>query len=191
MDIQIEMLPTDERDKALGKYMDAFSRLESILNHLVQTLLGTDWRAASVLSSVLYSQQNIKLIEALAAVRLPQALAKRVAKECARLSKRNMRRNHIVHGGWQQYVTVYDDHYDSQWIRIYKPSDPTLAAIQNLDNPKLLGMFSFTIPSLEKATGHVEEMFETLSPLLTEIRELLPPPPIPSEVPETPEPGHS
>lgn len=178
MEIQLEPLPTELRDQTIGQYMDAFSRLENHIDRFIQTLLGTDWEAARALSSVIYSQQRIKLLEALASVRLNADLAKRVAKQCARLSSRNMRRNHIVHGTWTQNVVVYDDRYEMEWVRIYVPSDPALAAIHDPFDPKLLGTYTFTLPALSRATDHVEEMFSVLSPLLKEIRELIPQPPV-------------
>jgi hypothetical protein len=187
MEITLHMLPTDERDRALGRYMDAFSRVEFMIDRMIQEMLSADWHAGRALSSVMYSHQRIKLLEALAAIRLPEEMAKRVAKQCVRLASRNMRRNHIVHGSWTQFVIVNDDSYSMEWVRNYTPADPTLAAINDFLDPKLLGTYTFTIPALDKATGHVEEMFETLSPLLKEIHELLLPQRPPSDTPENSE----
>lgn len=178
MEIKLELLPTEERDRVLGAYMDAFSNLEGSVDRLIQALLGTDWEAARALSSVLYSQQRIKLVEALAAVRVPDKIAKKIANQCVRLSKRNMRRNHIVHGSWLEYVTIDDDHYTQEWIRTYTPSDPSLAAIHDLTDSRLLGTYSFTIAALTKATIHVQEMHDALSPLFQAIIELIPQPPV-------------
>lgn len=170
MDIPVTMLPTEERDRALGRYMDAWSRLETIMDHVIEGLLRTDWQAAKVLASILYSQQRIKLLEALAAVRLPPQNAERVARICEQISRRNTRRNHIVHGSWQQAMTVYDDHYESEWVRVYTPSDPALAAIRSYDDSKLLGWYNFTLPALDRAAAEVEVVTSSLSSLMQQIR---------------------
>ncbi len=179
--ITLEMLPTDERDKALGKYMDAFSRMESMINHLIQGLLGIEWQAGNALASVLYSKQRIDLLELLASIKLPKEVAERVTKACGKLGRRNMRRNHIIHGAWQQAVTVHDDRVEMEWVRKYVPTNPDLAALRDYDDPKLLGTYSFTIQEIDRATDHVEEVLGILSSLGTEIRELLPLPPAPLE----------
>lgn len=184
VNIQIEMLPVDERDAALGKYMDAFSRMEGMLELMVRFLLKTDHIPARAVNSVLYSKQRIDLIEALAASNLSKETAARVAKACERLSRRNMRRNHIVHGIWQQLVLVSDDSVEMMWLRVYSPSDPSLSKL-GPDDPKLAGVYSFTIPELDRATGHVEEMLPILGELLKEIREQLPQPPPPEESPDS------
>jgi len=171
MEIEITMLPTDERDRALGRYMDAFSRLEILINRMIEALLGTDWEAGRAIASVIYSAQSIKLLEALSAIRLPIALAEKVAKQCDRLARRNMRRNHIVHGIWQQVVTIEADQTKMEWVRAYTPTQPALAAILDFEDPKLLGTYTFTISALDRATDHVEEMLEALSPLLSEMYE--------------------
>jgi hypothetical protein len=95
-----------------------------------------------------------------------------------------MRRNHIVHGQWQQLVLVGDDSVEMMWLRAYSPSDPSLSKLPP-DDPKLMGVYSFTIPELHRATDHVEEMLPVLSALLGEMREQLAPPPPPEESPDS------
>lgn len=183
MEITLEPLPTEERDKALGKYMDAFSRMEGMINYINQELLQTDWLASNALWALMYSKQRIDLMESLAWLRLPKDMAARVTKACEKCARRNMRRNHIIHGRWEQAVNVYDDRYEMEWVRRYTPTSPDLAYIKDYDDPKLLGMYSFTIPVLDRATDHVEEMVLALSALATEIRTQLSLPPPPEEEP--------
>ena len=57
--------------------------------------------------------------------------------------------------------------------------DPTNMRLEPTD-PKLLGVYNFTIPALDKATGHVEEMLEVMSALIEDIPSLLPPPQAPA-----------
>jgi hypothetical protein len=184
VNIQIEMLPVDERDAAMGKYMDAFSRMEGLLELMVRFLLKTDHTPARAVNAVLYSKQRIDLVEALASACLSEETAAKVARACERLSRRNMRRNHIVHGQWQQLVLVGDDSVEMMWLRAYSPSDPSLSKLPP-DDPKLMGVYSFTIPELHRATDHVEEMLPVLSALLGEMREQLAPPPPPEESPDS------
>lgn len=187
MEITLGALPTEERDQILGKYMDAFSRMEFMVNQTIQALLGSDWEAGRALFAVLYSKQRIDLLESLAWIRLPKETAERVSKVCGKLARRNMRRNHIIHGAWQHTVTVSDDGHVSEWVRNYVPTNPDLAAIHKYDDPKLLGTYTFNLPALERATDHVQEVIEILSQLLGDIHTRLAPPSAPEEEQPKPE----
>ena len=52
-------------------------------------------------------------------------------------------------------------------------------------DPKLLGFYTFTIPALDKATDHVEEMVLELSKLIPDIPSLQVRPPAPDEIFQT------
>jgi hypothetical protein len=120
-------------------------------------------------------RQAIDVLQAAAKLELAEQGAERVRQLCLRISKRNMRRNHIVHGKWAVHVTPVDAGDGTavaEWTRRYDHIDPSFGG-DPLD-PKLLGTYTFTIPALDKATDHVEEMVQALS-------SLRPPPPTAEE----------
>ena len=170
--ITFPALPKEERDQALGRYMDAFSRLERMMLMATQVMLNIEVDTLGPIFATLGTRQMIDLLGATAKLRLTTAGAERVKNLCDRIGRRNTRRNHIVHGYWTSYVTPIHGGYDGQWVRRYDHVDPTLMSLEPVD-PKVLGFYNFTIPALDKATGHVEEMVQALSVLLLDTPQLL------------------
>lgn len=162
------------RDRALGRYMDTFSRMEGMLRLCIQTLLGLDSFRAYPLFATLMTKQTVELFTAAGKMMLRAEDAERVSKLADRIGRRNMRRNHIVHGHWTIFVEPDGpgNFRAREWIRVYPNADPALAGLQ-LDDPKLMGFYNFTIPALDKATDHVEEMVQALTALAVELPSLI------------------
>lgn len=118
------------------------------------------------------TKQSIELLEAAAKLRLNEDGIKRTHRLCEKLGRRNMRRNHIVHGAWGLLTKLYEEGATNEWVRQYSNTDPSLAALMPTD-PKLIGIYNFTIPELDRATDHVEEMVLELSALGQDIPQLL------------------
>lgn len=168
--VALNPLPTEERDIALGRYMDAFSRLELMVSIATNEILQIDHRTGSAIAAVLMTKQAIDLLEASARLALNEVGIARVTKICEKLKNRNMRRNHIVHGIWQMAVIINDDSAEFEWVRWYQRQ--THPEIVDHRDPKLLGIYSFTIPELHRVTGHVEEISPMLSALIGDIPSL-------------------
>ena len=167
----------------MGLYMDAFSRLEIMMQAATLQLLRIDEIRARPFFAALGTKQMIDVLKAAAKLELSDEGAERVKKLCTRLADRNMRRNHIVHGKWNIHVTPIDagdGTATAEWIRRYDHIDPSYGGDPH--DPKLLGMYTFTIPALDKTTDHVEEMVQALSSLIEDIPKLRPPPPSPEEM---------
>lgn len=178
--IQLESLPPEAKDAALGRYMDAFSRLEGMIQFAIGSILEMELPTLRSVFAVLMTKQSIDLFDALAQERLTSEGAARVHKICERLGRRNMIRNRIVHGGWTQIVVVSDDGYTQEWVRSYEHANPTMRDLLYTD-PKTAGNYTFTIPQLDKATYHVEEVIQVVSELLGDLPLLKLPPPPPEE----------
>ena len=103
----------------MGRYMDAFSRLETMMRFITGILLGIDQRSAGPIFATLMTKQLIELLEAAAVLALSPSDAQRVKNLCGKISRRNMRRNHIVHGYWLTHFDVKDGAYTGEWIRTY------------------------------------------------------------------------
>ena len=166
--IQLENLPSENKDAAMGRYMDAFSNLEGMIQLAIGLIMEIDMPALSSVFAVLMTKQSIDLLEAVAQEHLTEAGAIRVRKLCERLSRRNMRRNHIVHGSWNQTVVVTDEIATQEWVRTYQHANPTLRKL-HYDDPKVAGMYTFTVLGLDKATDHVREMSEAVGALIDEL----------------------
>lgn len=173
--IQLESLPPEVKNAALGRYMDAFSRLEGIIHYTTSEILQIGYQTLSSMFAVLMTKQSIDLLNAVAQEHLTDDGATRVRKICERLGRRNMRRNHIVHGRWTQVVTLTDEGATQQWVRSYQHVSPAMRKLPHTD-PKVAGMYSFTIPEIDRATDHVEEMGVELSALCDDLPSLRPPP---------------
>jgi hypothetical protein len=171
----------EERDLALGDYMDTFSRLEVLMQAATLELLQIDEVRARPFFAALGTKQMIDVLKAAAKTELAEEGANRVRKLCLKLADRNMRRNHIVHGKWTMHLTPTGegDNATCEWIRRYDHIDPSFGGDPH--DPKVLGMYTFTIPVLGKTTDHAQEMVEALSVLIEDIPKLRPPAPPPEE----------
>lgn len=170
--IQLENLPPEAKDAAMGRYMDAFSQLEGMVQLAIGLIMGIDLPVLGSIFAVLGTRQSIDLLDAVGQEHLTQDGAKRVHNICERLARRNMRRNHIVHGRWTQAVIVNDAIATQEWVRSYDHANPVMRKLPYND-PKVAGMYSFTIDGLEKATGHVGEMTQVVSALIDDLPLLL------------------
>lgn len=166
--------PTEARDSALGRYMDAWSRLETMIMLATRDILGIESEAAHVIWSALQTYQKIKVLDAAAKLRFHKRGRERVAKICESLIHRNTRRNYIVHGTWSHRIEFgVGDRLVSEWRRVYDHVDP--------DMPKGDDGSNLTIPALDTTTGHVEEMVLALCSLIEDIPSLLARPQTPAE----------
>ena len=160
------------RDRAMGRYMDTFARMEGMIQMVIQELLDLDPISARPIFATLGTKQSIDLLGASAKTALNSKDAKRVTDLVTRISKRNLRRNHIVHGRWHIHITPSEAGQTEEWIRVYGNVDPSLDALDPLSE-KLIGTYNFTVPALDKATDHAEEMVQALSVLLLDTPMLL------------------
>lgn len=166
--IVISSPPSEERDAALGRYMDAWSRLETSINYTTQEILGIDADAGFVIWAAIQTRQSIDVLDAAAKLKFDKSGQTRVAQICEQLVRRNMRRNHIVHGFWRfkvQIGVMGGEPEVGEWRRVYDHVDP--------DREPSADGSSFTVAELDKTTGHVEEMIEALWSLEQDIPSLL------------------
>ncbi len=90
--------PSEAKDVALGRYMDAWSRLESAINVTIQEILELNPDQAHAIWTAVPTFQSIKLLGAAAKLYFGETGQRRVAKLVDQLTRRNIRRNYIVHG---------------------------------------------------------------------------------------------
>ena len=147
--------------------MDAWSRLETAIQYASQDILQIDGDTAAVIWAAIPTFQSIKVLQGAAKLKFTTDGAKRAAKLCEQLVRRNIRRNYIVHGTWRHRVTFNfgtDGWETGEWRREYDHIDP--------DFPSEDDGSSITIPELDKTTAHVEEMVRALWALVDDIPSL-------------------
>ncbi|WP_164155433.1 hypothetical protein [Sandarakinorhabdus rubra] len=169
--INLESLPpeaSEAKDIAMGQYMDSFGKLEFAIKIAIQEILQVDYKVMGSIFATLMTKQSIDLLEAVASERLNDEGQRKFKDICAKLSRRNRKRNHIVHGAWVQSVIIRDDSVTQEWVRTYQHIDPKLRNIPH-DDPRVLGQYCFSIPELKRATDHVEQANRMLSELTAEI----------------------
>lgn len=176
--INLGTLPKDARDKALGRYMDAFSRMEGAIYGATAEIFGIDHKTLYPVFAILGTRQSIDLLDSTAQAYLSREGSQKVTKLCEKLKRRNMRRNHIVHGHWQMSVLSDGQHATQQWIRRYDHASPEISKLPHTHKSNA-GTFTFTVPEIDRATDHVEEALLELSSLVHDLRSLRFRPPAP------------
>ncbi|MBS0254921.1 MAG: hypothetical protein JSS36_06855 [Proteobacteria bacterium] len=169
--IQLESLPPEEKDAALGRYMDAFGRLESMIHIAIGEIVQIDLAVLGSFFAVLQTKQSIDLLDSIAFEHLSDEGADRVTKLCERLARRNMRRNRIVHGAWTQIVILNDKVATQQWVRSYRHINPRIRNLRYTDSSSS-GEYTFTIDQLNNATEHVNKAIQDLSNLIMDLPSL-------------------
>lgn len=186
---QIPNLPQEPRDLALGRYMDAWSRMEGFLYLIFTELTGADAEVSRVLYSTLNAKPIRDVLSSLGSIRLNEDGASRLTKLCERVGKQATKRNHIIHGAWVTSVIISDTKPPSDkriitttWVRTYTPVQYELAKQSGrYDLPKVGEHYAFTIDQLERTTNNVLTLMGELSTFLADLPSLRKPPPQPDE----------
>lgn len=147
-------LPTDERDIALGQFMQEWAELETQLLLLFYTLIGTPIQIAEAIFLTGFQSMNlVELFIALGQIRLPQPEQQKLKRLCKRYREAAAKRNKIVHGSW------YPTDESCEWARIYIPiNQNTRKQIYDKSNQKIRSKYRFTIKELQTATEHISKL---------------------------------
>jgi hypothetical protein len=186
---QIPTLPQEQRDLTLGRYMDAWSRMEGFVRLIFRDLLDTDWEVATAVFASMGTKQMKDVLLALGSIRLTPDGAKRLVNLGERLAKLNTKRNNIVHGTWVVNVLMNDapegrTSIVTTWVRTYTPVQHELAVFAGrYDMPKIGEKSAFTLSQLHTATKHVEALMGDLSQFFGDIPSLRKPPMPPPQGP--------
>lgn len=149
--------PTLQRDLALGRFMDAWSQLESMLRELLHVLSHAPREAAwSIAAAIPDLGRMRELLEALGRLYLSEDDQKELADILQYLRVSNGYRNAIVHGQWgltnnRSRAAIDGVIHDFMWIRIYVVIDKRreFGAALGLDT-KTEKQYVFTVKKLEE-----------------------------------------
>lgn len=156
-----------DRDRVMGEYMNAWSRVENLTRLAIQQMLEIDDLAMRAISAAMTTRSTIDLFLAAAKLTLNKAGISKVRKLYDSLIDRNRRRNNIVHGRWECHV-YNPSTGDAEWLLRYNSIDLEITALPHSD-PKVAGLYSFTVSELSQTTTHAERMVVALAKFLAEI----------------------
>lgn len=128
----------DQHHLALGRFMDAWSKLEMTLAFLLAGVLELKHSRTTPLTNSLGVRGTLDTISALAHGRISEAKRDELAKLIDRIKENNTRRNYLAHGYWMLEWAVVDQGGKPAALpriyRAYTPTDPELA--NKLKNPR-------------------------------------------------------
>lgn len=150
---------SDDRHLLLGKFMDAWSRLERQLTFFVSTLLECDLRTAGHTQSSMGMRQILDLLTGLSQLKLTPQHCAQMTTLLERVRKQNGKRNVLVHGMWVLEANVYVKRgtpvVNSQFVRELTPVDPEKAkAISDPRNQRERVKYLF---NLRRLAGTIRE----------------------------------
>ena len=184
--------PTEERDAALGRLMDAFSTLESTLFLNFALMFGVPHNdVREVLYNILDAQSLRNALSSLSKIRLNKDGQDALDRILARAKNATSKRNKIVHGDWHCEFTYYgekkpDAPFFVEWVRNYHPTSPIereeLAKPQ--PNQKIKAKFCFNTKALNRITSDVTKLLEDLGDFHGIYRDQFPkqPPELPQQL---------
>jgi hypothetical protein len=178
MSAEIAELPTEERDLALGRFMDAWSELEANLRALLSVLSGAPAEASFSIAAAIPDTGRLRdLLLALGRLQLEDGRDQTELSEiCEYLLIQNRYRNSIVHGQWlltnnRAQTSVRGVVHPYMWVRAYTLVDKTkeFNAVLGRD-VKAEDQYVFTVERLEQRVQKVRDFSGRISKLTEEIR---------------------
>lgn len=149
-------LPTTDRDRILGTYMNGVSQLEAALQGLLWKLMHTDLPTTRCVFTMLGFRQLDDLLPALGRIALTDDDHKKLTSLCRRLRKTAIKRNRIVHGSWLKELSVGSDCGKPNvekaiWARSFTPTDPQTESRIHSD-PKIKAKYYFSLDDIQQIT---------------------------------------
>lgn len=162
----------DDHHTALGKFLDAWSRLEISIDALISQLFGVDYNKTKIVTGALGTRATVDILVSLTAVQLSAELAKVAEGLAERLKGLNTKRNRLVHGVWtlEAIVDVVkgEPRIRSRIYRMFVPGDPRIVQkLGDLRNQKARTSFMFSPKQLAGTTHNVNKLREDFADFLT------------------------
>lgn len=162
--------PTAARDQLLGQYMDYWSRLEGVQSLLLWQLLGTK---ISIAFTVFHTLSGAAQFRELALGLSRETMTEREQEDLTKLLERHKmastKRNRIVHGRWNQEVSVgardgQPVGNGAEWVRQYDPPDPEMRRRVNVPSEqKARANFRFTLKQIHTNTQELATLIDDFS----------------------------
>jgi hypothetical protein len=173
LDIVVPQVP--ERHEKLGRFMNAWSALESTLAHLLTSLTPLDGPDATLLAPKLGMKNMLELLEGLAHRKLEPDSVQALVKLLERVGKQNTKRNILVHGQWVLEANVLVRRGEAilamQFLRETIPTDPEHEkAMANPRNQKERVRYSFTLKRIDAAIRDTDALNIEIEHLIPALR---------------------
>jgi hypothetical protein len=152
------IIPQDPaRHEKLGRFLEAWGTLESMLTFLLTGLTPLRLGDADLIFPKLGMKNALDLLDGLGRRKLEDDSAKTLTNLLERVSKLNSKRNILVHGSWILEANVLVRRGEAvlalQFLRQTTPTDPAQEkAMANPRNQKELVRYCFTIKRIDATT---------------------------------------
>lgn len=172
--IYVEEPSDNSRHIALGRYLDAWSRVETGISALVRRSTGSQIGQAHILMNALGMHGALDVLNVMPINGISKAQHSKLCALLDRVKNQNTNRNRIVHGKWLLELRLFD------WggkigvrrfqYRYYPPSDPqVIEAIRSETDKRARKKYLFSIPRVEGITAEVLRLSEELQEFMAEI----------------------
>jgi hypothetical protein len=165
-------VPTDgTHELALGKFLTAWSLLESTLSLLLGCLLAVDVDTAHVVSNALGIRDLSQMALGVAALRLSDADMAQLDTLLDRVRKYNTKRNVLIHGAWILEVCVLDGpRLESHFLRELRPPDSAEATkLDDPKNQKIRARWTYRPKRIVDTAGSVDALREDVCDFYTSV----------------------
>jgi hypothetical protein len=158
------IVPEDAiRHEKLGRFLQAWSDLESSLDFVLEKLVGIDLDDAALIMAKFGTKNALELLEGMALRKLFPDDAKALINLLERVGRLNTKRNILVHGRWVLEANVLlrrgEAYLATQFLREVIPTDPEDAnKMANPRNQKERVRYTFTLKRID-ATSRDADAF--------------------------------
>lgn len=168
------MQPTgEERHAALGKFMDAWSKLEMMISELLMLLMEVGREPMPAIINSVGAQGQREVIMALAVERLSEPASMELAKLMERVKTNTTRRNYIVHGYWMLEFHLLNHGgkpaVRTKQLRAYSPTSlDQRRKINTREGRDVASIYRFSLPRITSLTREVGRIREDIAEFIRE-----------------------
>ena len=184
--LYIVYVPSEDRDRVMGMFIECWDALETSLHHLFRLLARTPYDVTNVLiSSYNGTKQIADAAYALAELALKSDDLNVLEKLLARVKNTATHRNRVVHGRWVmgvEYESVEGPNgvvlrlIGGNWERVYQPISPTerQSLIVN-DHQKVAAKYRFNLDRLMEISQTLLAVVDDLTAFSASLETKMPP----------------
>jgi hypothetical protein len=152
-----------KRHEALGKFLDAWGRLEQVIIVLITKLLGTSGPDTRIVFSNMGMRQVVEIIKSLSSLKLTTPSVDTLESLTDSLVQVNQTRNRLVHGHWvlEANVCVWAEKVflRTEFSRQFRPPNPEQASqMGDIYNQRIRTQFCFSIKRIIGASKNVDAL---------------------------------
>ena len=183
--LYIVYVPSEERDKVMGLFIECWDALETSLHHIFRLLANTPFDVTNVLlSSYNGTKQIADATYAFGELALQADDLKSLSNLLDRVRSIATQRNRIVHGHWVmglKYESVEGPHgivfrpSSGDWERVYQPVSPTERhSLAVKDKPKVDAKYRFSLDRFVQVSLALTILVDDLSAFSSSLNLKLP-----------------